>query len=439
MDHSTRRPPRVSRETRLLLVAALLAVVALWILARLRYPTPTATPPSIAPILAPLVPRPSLDDLAQLGAEPSGRASPRLLSLGVRDAPRADAPRADDEPPTARVAAVRLTGKVAVTLLTQGSSLAAGGPDEIARDQATGLVVVRHEAAGPIPPTVAWRPREPSQPRYLLKTHAYDGGVALGPVLVGALVNVDAPRWGGSVWDVPAGTDVEPGDLVFGVDGEWTGLVVAHGSGRAIVPAHVVSQRADRLVLDGSARPRGTLGLVLQALTPNLQQWSGAAAGAVVSAVEPDGPAEGLLVVGDVLEAADGHDLRTLDHWRRFTADLEPDHAVALRVRRNGQRLDVTVPARRAGTPPEPGARTLPLGWTLQSLPGRGSLVTLVQAGSRAERAGLQAGDVITMAGGIAAPTPAQIQRALRQAPPKAYVLVALRRGTTPMLVALEP
>lgn len=434
MEGSARRPPRVSRETRLLLAAAFLAVVALWMLARLRYPTPTATQPTVAPILAPLVPRASLDDLAQLAAEPSRRASARLLSVSVRDGVGVDG-----EPRTGRIAAVRLTDVVAVTILGMGSTLATGSADEIARDEPTGLTVVRHQAGGPMPPPAAWTPREPPQPRYFLKTHAYDGGVSLGPVLVGALVNVDAPRWGASVWEVPARTDVEPGDLLFGTDGEWAGLVVAHGSSRAVVPAQVVSQRAESLVIDGVARPRGTVGVVLQALTVNLQQWSGATAGAAVSAVEPDGPAEGLLAVGDVLEAANGHDLRTLGHWLRYVADLEPDQSVVLRVRRDRQLLDVTVPATLAGRPPEPPAAARPLGLTLQFLPGSGSLVTRVQAGSRAERAGLRAGDLIAMAGGVRTPTPVQVQRVLRQAPPKATVLFAIRRGPTPVLVALEP
>ncbi len=53
MNHGLARRPRVSRETRLLLTTALLSVVALWILARIRFPDqPAGTP--VQPLLTQL-------------------------------------------------------------------------------------------------------------------------------------------------------------------------------------------------------------------------------------------------------------------------------------------------------------------------------------------------------------------------------------------------
>ncbi len=55
---------RLSRETRHLLVAACIALVALWVLARLRFPDTPATANAIPPLLTQLSPRPGFTDLA---------------------------------------------------------------------------------------------------------------------------------------------------------------------------------------------------------------------------------------------------------------------------------------------------------------------------------------------------------------------------------------
>lgn len=434
MPSASLRPPRVSRETRLLLVAALLAVVALWVLARLRYPPATAAPPTMAPILAPLVPRLTLDDLAQLVAEPSARAGAHLLSVRLQHDGAAQRP-----PGPARTAAARVTGVVAVAWLPPGSVMAAGEPDTIARDAATGLVALKAAAGASVPPVAPWEPLEPWRSRYLLRSHAYDGGVALAPVFVGPLVGAEAPLWGGAIWTIPAGTEVAPGDLVFDTGGEWAGLVVDHGTGRAVVPAQVVEQRVQALVLGASARARGTLGIDVQDLSALLRKWSGATGGAIVSAVALDGPAAGRLVLGDVLQSVDGVVLPTFDHWRRFVADLVPDRTIVLGITRAREQREVTVTAREVAAAAAPAIAPGPVGLALRLVPGEGSIVTGVDAGSSAERAGLRTGDLIVMAGGLETPTPAQVQRALRAAPPDLPVVLAIRRGAAQRLVALEP
>ena len=58
---------RLSRETRQLLTAALLALVALWVLARIRFPDQPATPNPLPSLLSQLSPVPRF---ANLAAEP---------------------------------------------------------------------------------------------------------------------------------------------------------------------------------------------------------------------------------------------------------------------------------------------------------------------------------------------------------------------------------
>ena len=70
MDSPPVRRPHVSRETRLLLTTAFLAVVALWLLARLRFPETSSTPTAVPPILAPLVAQPLGERLIERFAQP---------------------------------------------------------------------------------------------------------------------------------------------------------------------------------------------------------------------------------------------------------------------------------------------------------------------------------------------------------------------------------
>src|SRR5215207_9995460 len=74
-------PARLSRETRHLLFAALTALVALWVLARLRYPErlPTANP--IPPILSQLSGRSGFTELETEVARAETRLASALLSV----------------------------------------------------------------------------------------------------------------------------------------------------------------------------------------------------------------------------------------------------------------------------------------------------------------------------------------------------------------------
>src|SRR5918993_2613535 len=64
MDRIHPYRPRISRETRLLLTTALIAIVALWVLARARFPDRPASQNPVQPLLTQLTPRPTFADLA---------------------------------------------------------------------------------------------------------------------------------------------------------------------------------------------------------------------------------------------------------------------------------------------------------------------------------------------------------------------------------------
>jgi hypothetical protein len=141
--------PRVSRETRMLLTAALIATVALWALARVRFPDRPAPQNPVQPLLTQLTPRPTFADLAaEIGA-----LRPRLDPLLV--------------PASATVAGLRLQDDVALAWRDPQQEAGAWSTDALLRDdRASGLTLVRVDRRSTQLPAL-WHP-QPGGPRYFL-------------------------------------------------------------------------------------------------------------------------------------------------------------------------------------------------------------------------------------------------------------------------------
>ncbi|MBI3050653.1 MAG: PDZ domain-containing protein [Acidobacteria bacterium] len=414
MEHSRPHRPRVSRETRLLLSTALVATLALWILARVRFPDQPAAPTPVQPLLTQLGARGSFEDLASELAQLRPRIEPLLVG-----------------------GALRIREDAALTLLASnpgsdpGSHLGSD-PDVIGLDRASRLAVVRAPAMPAQPPAV-WKPGDPAQPRYFMATDPATGALALRPVLVGSLVPTASPLWREPVWLVPPGTDLLPGSFVFTTDALLVGLAVEVTGRIAIIPAALLLQEADRLLGPGVRMP-GTFGIEVQAITPPVARATGAAGGVVVTWVDPGGPSADTLAVGDVIETADGEAVTTPLHWTARAARATAGSSVTVTVRRDGEVREVGLIA----APLRPAAAADMLGLTLRNVPGTGSMIVEVEAGSPAERAGLRSGDVITLAGGLRTPSPAAVRRAWDRAPAGTAVLVAYLRDRAPAVTALE-
>ena len=86
MESSSPYRPRVSRETRLLLTAGVLAVAALWVLARIRFPERPVTPNPVPSVLSQIASGPGYDDLAEEITQLHARVQPALLTLDVPSA-----------------------------------------------------------------------------------------------------------------------------------------------------------------------------------------------------------------------------------------------------------------------------------------------------------------------------------------------------------------
>ena len=199
------------------------------------------------------------------------------------------------------------------------------------------------------------------------------------------------------------------------------------------MPGPTLFAEAERL-LERPRAPPGMLGVRVQRLTSVLAAATGSAGGVVVSWVDSRGPAIGRLNVGDVVEALDGRAVESVEHWLVPIARLAENDTLELRVRRQGQLHSVTLTA--AGDRlPETG---LALGLTLRARTRLGAEVMGVEPRSASDRADVRVGDVITLIGPVAAPTPEQVRRVFSTTSRGQPVLIAIRRDDSHLVTALE-
>ena len=118
-------------------------------------------------------------------------------------------------------------------------------------------------------------------------------------------------------------------------------------------------------------------------------------------------------------------------------ARVNAGEVLTLRVRGSGSVREVQVtaaPTTPVAAPPDDAS----LGLRLRSIPKVGVEVLTVEPRSRAERAALRPGDVITLAGGQPSPTNAQLLRAFTSLPDDGVLLLAITRGREHRVIAIE-
>ena len=424
MDATPSYRPRVSRETRLLLISALVAAAALWILARIRFPDLPASPNPVQPLLSQLAAPPTLDSLASEVFQLQGRLESSLVVLNEsRDGSSAQS----------GVSALRLRDDLAIALLTDGPADALDGRGRVvATDPASGLSVVRAPTASSTPSLKGWVPRRLERPQYLMATDASTQRIILRPVFVASLEPLPNALWAEPIWAIPQPHDIPVGSFVFTTGGELVGLVTEYAARRVIVPSSTVLAEAERMIKEPVA-PAGDIGIHVQRLTTDLSSATGAEVGVIVTWVDPRGPAADALVTGDVIEASSGHAVLTPEQWRVRIARLGAGDVLALRIRRHRELTDVSLTAPAPEIPPEP---TAALGLRMRRVP-RGTELLMVEAGSAAARGGLAPGDVITLIGDVSSPSPAQVRTAFTAAPERSPVLVGVTRGATHLVMTL--
>ena len=378
--------PVISRETRLLLITIVVSVGALWLLARFRFQDRAVNAAPVVPVLAQLRAQSSYDDLARSLSD---------LRPGMS-------------------AAIGVTERGVPAL-------------RIGDDIGIGLAVSRLELMrlpeADVPSVTAWIPRIFDYPRYLVAADVVEGTLSLRPVFVGSLVPVESRVWNGTIWRLPPGVSVAPGTFVFTTEGLFAGVVVEQSGALSLVPGQVVLDSADRLA-EGAPHAPGHLGITVQPTTLGL----------AVAWVDPSGPAATELSATDVIISVNGQAVVSADEWRAHVRNIASGDEVKLRVRSEGEVREVTIAATAVVEPPVDPS----LGLRVRNVPRLGVEVLGVEPRSRADRAGIRAGDVITVMGRQKLPTAANITRMFEAAPHGEKMLVALTRGDEHHVVVLE-
>jgi S1-C subfamily serine protease len=214
---------------------------------------------------------------------------------------------------------------------------------------------------------------------------------------------------------------------------------VNEGGVPSFVPAAMLAGEVDRLLLRAGASP-GSLAIEVEGLSPAVATMLGVDWGVVVTWSDP-GTLGQVLRSGDVIQAVDGEPVRSVDEWLARARRLYAGDEVRLSVARAGDLRDVRLVAspplrtRNADAEWTPDGSPSGLGLGMELVPGLGTQVTAVTAGSSGARAGLHPGDLITRADDMEAPTPAQIRRGFVRGP----MLLSVTRGPRHHVFALQP
>jgi membrane-associated protease RseP (regulator of RpoE activity) len=422
--------PRVSRETRRLLTTVCIAVLALWALARIRFPERPVVSTPVPPLLAPLTTQGSFPDLASSIAEVRARVASLLVPVVpvIDDVVDASALRID------QIAALSIDDGLAVAVLDPDAREAGRQPlGIVALDAATGLAVMRVDRPARSPLPLVWLPQRLDSPRYLFVSSASADGISFRPVFVGMMTPIATRRWNAPVWSVPRDSGLRVGEFVFSEMAELVGVVATGSAGEVIVPGQELLRAADALRREPPTTATD-LGIEVQPLTSVLAVASGAEAGAAVAWVNPSSVAARDIRAGDVIVAIDGAAIRTVEDWKVRVARLPARPTVMLTTIRGGAMRDVEVstPVRATAT-----AGSL-LGLSMRRVARVGAEIVHVGRDSAADAAGIMAGDVITAIGATDSPTPAEVQAAFASAPRGGMLIVAITRGAEHRITALQ-
>jgi S1-C subfamily serine protease len=226
------------------------------------------------------------------------------------------------------------------------------------------------------------------------------------------------------------------GGPLLNAEGELIGINTAiydgaQGIGFAI-PIDTAKRVVRELITHGEIAPVW-LGIDFQDLDATLAEALGlseSAAGAVVSRVAPETPAERSGVRrGDLLSALDGHAVRSAREVYEALERCTPGQEVRLSLVRRAGPLELT--ARAVPFPPErvPDLAEQLLGLRLAPAAGGGFRVESVRSGSGAAAIGVEDGDRILAINGRALAGDAELRRAVLDLLGRPRALVVVQRG----------
>jgi len=287
-------------------------------------------------------------------------------------------------------------------------------------------------------------------------------GVVSGLQREFAVPNESDPS-GGTFYPDAIQTDasINPGNSggpLVGIDGKVIGVNSAiysrtggsMGIGFA-VPANTVKYVMDQLIEKGKV-VRGYLGLLPSDLTPVLRDRLGVREGALVESVDKDSPAEkGGLQIKDVVVKIQGKTVSSALDLRRIVQMILPGTTVDVVVVRDKKQttLQVTVGEAPGGAESGDTADKDKVGLSVQPLDSdtarqlgidekvKGVVVTKVEPGSAADRAGLRTKDVITEVDDSPVTSVASFTKAVRSLKSGQTAVVVVVRGNRSVIVEM--
>ncbi|MCB1153553.1 PDZ domain-containing protein, partial [bacterium] len=231
--------------------------------------------------------------------------------------------------------------------------------------------------------------------------------------------------------------------------------VVADSEGVAFaIPASIVQQVADRLLVDGRVI-RGYLGVHIQDMDANLRRYYNVPDGEdglLVNKVLENSPAQKAgILISDVLLKLNAVDLKSAAQLQLITADLTPGTTHKLIVWREGRQLEF--PVQIEELPSAPRLAEIPeeipvdrIGVRVAQIrlqrgdarPESAVAVSSVGIGSAADKGGLAVGDLIVSVEGRSVTRPLQYQQMVDSLPPGALALFEIEREGLRLRKAVE-
>jgi serine protease Do len=248
------------------------------------------------------------------------------------------------------------------------------------------------------------------------------------------------------------------GGPLFNINGEVVGIntaIVATGQGIGFaIPINVAKEIIPQLKKKGKVT-RGGIGVYVQKLTPELAKSFGLekSKGALVADVIPGGAAEaGGILRGDVITKFDGKEIDEMNELPRMVAATPVGKEVEVEILREGKPLKLKLKVgelKEEAPPPTVEKAEIELGMSVQEItpeiarqlqlkdPG-GVIVSNLEAGSPAEEAGVQRGDVIREINGQAIRKLSDYQRAVGKVKKDEVVRLLIKRGERSLYLAFR-
>lgn len=257
------------------------------------------------------------------------------------------------------------------------------------------------------------------------------------------------------------------GGPLFNLDGEVVGVnsqIYSRSGGfmgvSFAIPINIVMDVVSQLKNNGKVS-RGWIGVYIQEVDQNLAQSFGMTTptGALVTQVIPEGPANDILQLGDVIIELNGKSVANAGSLPAMVGTVAPGQSVKLTVIRNRERQELelkigelpgedgvaqTTPEEEPKAGPEGlevlGMQLTPIDDTIREALGLavgGVLVEKIQ-GDPAQRAGINAGDVVTLLDGKSVNSPEEVKQIAKEIESGKTVAVLVYREGAARFLAMK-